>query len=77
MEHTDFTSVPGLAAKPILDGPILVGDYGDVASYAPAFEESGYVLREPGFDEQRKVSENAWSGRVRALRPSRTNGSAP
>jgi GrpB-like predicted nucleotidyltransferase (UPF0157 family) len=55
VEHIGSTSVPGLAAKPIVDVLLVVEDSADEASYAPALEEAGYVLRvrEPDFDEHR------------------------
>ena len=45
IEHVGSTSVPGLAAKPIIDIIILVEDSGDEAAYLPALVEAGYVLR--------------------------------
>ena len=45
IEHTGSTSVPGLAAKPIIDMLLVVGDSDDEASYVPALERAGYVLR--------------------------------
>ncbi len=55
VEHIGSTSVPGLAAKPIVDVLLVVEDSGDEASYLPALEEAGYVLRvrEPDFHEHR------------------------
>lgn len=55
VEHVGSTSVPGLAAKPIVDILLVVEDSGDEASYLPALEAAGYVLRvrEPDFDEHR------------------------
>jgi GrpB-like predicted nucleotidyltransferase (UPF0157 family) len=55
VEHIGSTSVPGLAAKPIVDILLVVEDSADEASYLPALEEAGYVLRvrEPDFDEHR------------------------
>jgi GrpB-like predicted nucleotidyltransferase (UPF0157 family) len=55
VEHVGSTSVPGLAAKPKVDILLVVEDSGDEASYLPAMEEAGYVLRvrEPDFDEHR------------------------
>ena len=55
VEHIGSTSVPGLAAKPILDVLLVVEDPGDEGFYVPAIEGAGYVLRvrEPGFDEHR------------------------
>jgi GrpB-like predicted nucleotidyltransferase (UPF0157 family) len=53
--HIGSTSVPGLAAKPIVDILLVVEDSGEEATYLPAMEEAGYVLRvrEPDFDEHR------------------------
>jgi GrpB-like predicted nucleotidyltransferase (UPF0157 family) len=45
IEHTGSTSVPGLAAKPIIDVLLVVSDSGDEGAYAPALETAGYVLR--------------------------------
>lgn len=55
VEHIGSTSVPGLAAKPIVDILLMVEDSGEEASYLPALEEAGYVLRgrEPDFHEHR------------------------
>ena len=55
VEHIGSTSVPGLAAKPIVDILLVVADSGDEGSYLPALEEAGYVLRvrEPEFEEHR------------------------
>lgn len=55
LEHTGSTSVPGLAAKPLIDMLLVVADSGDEAAYAPALERGGYVLRirEPEWFEHR------------------------
>ena len=55
LEHAGSTSVPGLAAKPIIDIVLGVADPADEASYVPALEASGYVLwiREPDWLEHR------------------------
>jgi GrpB-like predicted nucleotidyltransferase (UPF0157 family) len=55
VEHIGSTSVPGLAAKPIVDILLVVTDSCDEGSYEPALQEAGYVLRvrEPDFDEHR------------------------
>jgi GrpB-like predicted nucleotidyltransferase (UPF0157 family) len=55
IEHTGSTSVPGLAAKPIIDIALAVNDSADEASYVPALEAAGYVLRirEPDWYEHR------------------------
>jgi GrpB-like predicted nucleotidyltransferase (UPF0157 family) len=55
LEHVGSTSVPNLAAKPILDIVLVVADSADEASYVPALEQTGYVLRnrEPAWYEHR------------------------
>jgi GrpB-like predicted nucleotidyltransferase (UPF0157 family) len=55
VEHVGSTSVPGLAAKPIIDILLAVPDSADEPSYVPALEAAGYVLRirEPGWFEHR------------------------
>jgi GrpB-like predicted nucleotidyltransferase (UPF0157 family) len=55
LEHAGSTSVPGLAAKPIIDIVLAVADSADEATYVPALEALGYVLRirEPEWFEHR------------------------
>lgn len=55
LEHTGSTSVPGLAAKPIIDITLIVPDSADEAAYVPQLEAAGYVLRirEPHWHEHR------------------------
>jgi GrpB-like predicted nucleotidyltransferase (UPF0157 family) len=55
VEHVGSTSVPGLAAKPIVDIILGVADSADEDAYVPDLERAGYVLRirEPDFDEHR------------------------
>lgn len=50
VEHIGSTSVPGLAAKPIVDIVVAVADVTDERAYLEPLLESGYVLRvrEPG-----------------------------
>jgi GrpB-like predicted nucleotidyltransferase (UPF0157 family) len=45
IEHVGSTSVPGLAAKPIVDIQISVADLADEPRYVPQLEEVGLVLR--------------------------------
>jgi GrpB-like predicted nucleotidyltransferase (UPF0157 family)/ribosomal protein S18 acetylase RimI-like enzyme len=45
IEHIGSTSVPGLAAKPIVDVLVAVSDATDESSYGPALERAGYELR--------------------------------
>jgi GrpB-like predicted nucleotidyltransferase (UPF0157 family) len=44
LEHVGSTSVPGLAAKPIIDMCLVVEDSADEAAYLPMLEAAGYVL---------------------------------
>ncbi|WP_213814592.1 GrpB family protein [Glaciihabitans sp. dw_435] len=50
IEHIGSTSVPGLAAKPIVDIVVAVDDITAEEDYLPAMLTAGYVLRvrEPG-----------------------------
>jgi hypothetical protein len=49
IEHVGSTSVPGLAAKPIIDILLAVPDSPDEPSYVPAMEAAWYrlTIREP------------------------------
>jgi GrpB-like predicted nucleotidyltransferase (UPF0157 family) len=55
VHHVGSTSVPGLAAKPIIDIDITVADPRDEPTYVPALEAAGFSLRirEPGWHEHR------------------------
>jgi GrpB-like predicted nucleotidyltransferase (UPF0157 family) len=55
IEHAGSTSVPGLAAKPIIDVVLAVPDSADEPGYVPRLEAAGYVLRarEPDWYEHR------------------------
>ena len=55
IEHVGSTSVPGLAAKPIVDIDVLVADPSDEETYLPALMQAGYVLRvrEPDWHQHR------------------------
>jgi len=55
IEHIGSTSVPGLAAKPIIDILMVVANSADEASYLHRLEAAGYELRvrEPDFYEHR------------------------
>jgi len=45
LEHTGSTSVPGLAAKPIIDITMTVADVTDEDAYARDLESAGYAIR--------------------------------
>ncbi len=49
LDHVGSTSVPGLAAKPIIDIDLTVADPNDESAYVPALEAAGFELavREP------------------------------
>lgn len=55
IEHIGSTSVPGLAAKPIVDMLLVVPDASDESSYLAHMESAGYQLRvrEPDFEQHR------------------------
>lgn len=55
VEHVGSTSVPALAAKPVVDVLLVVADAADEPSYVPQLEAAGYVLRirEPDWYEHR------------------------
>jgi GrpB-like predicted nucleotidyltransferase (UPF0157 family) len=55
IEHVGSTSVPNLAAKPIIDIDVVVEDSSDESKYLPACIRSGYVLRvrEPDWHQHR------------------------
>jgi len=55
VEHVGSTSVPGLAAKPIVDIDLVVTDSSDEAAYAGALDALGYrlMIREPQWYEHR------------------------
>lgn len=57
VEHVGSTSVPGLAAKPIIDILVVVPDSADEPAYLPRLEAAGYVLRvrEPEWNEHRML----------------------
>jgi GrpB-like predicted nucleotidyltransferase (UPF0157 family) len=55
VEHVGSTSVPALAAKPVLDILLVVADSAQEDGYAPALDRAGYklVVREPNWHEHR------------------------
>ncbi len=57
VHHVGSTSVPALAAKPIVDILVVVADSSDEHSYLPALELAGYVLRvrEPDWHQHRML----------------------
>ena len=61
LEHCGSTSVPGLAAKPVIDMLLLVADPADEAAYVPDLEAAGFPfrLREPEWHEHRLFRRDA------------------
>jgi len=61
VDHIGSTSVPGLAAKPIIDICLTVADSADEAAYLGDLIEAGYELRvrEPEFHEHRLLRSKA------------------
>jgi GrpB-like predicted nucleotidyltransferase (UPF0157 family) len=57
IHHVGSTSVPRLAAKPLIDINLVVADTTDEDAYVPRLEEAGYVLRirEPDWFEHRML----------------------
>lgn len=55
IEHVGSTSIPGLAAKPIVDILLVVPNSADETSYVPPLAAAGYLLRirEPDWFEHR------------------------
>ncbi|MGK8508903.1 GrpB family protein [Nocardia asiatica] len=69
IEHTGSTSVPGLAAKPVIDILLLVPDAADEAAYLPALEAAGYALRvrQPDWYQHRCLVAQVESGARRSV----------
>ncbi|GAA0475115.1 hypothetical protein Aca07nite_83810 [Actinoplanes capillaceus] len=57
IDHVGSTSVPGLAAKPIIDIDLLLAGTGDESAYVPSLERAGYrlLLREPWWHGHRML----------------------
>ncbi|WEV68407.1 GrpB family protein [Bifidobacterium sp. ESL0769] len=55
IEHIGSTSVPGLAAKPVIDIDLTVANSAEERLYTPALEKAGFrlVIREPWWYEHR------------------------
>lgn len=66
VEHVGSTSVPGLAAKPIIDVVLAVLDSADESSYVPLLESLGYVLRirEPDWFDHRMLKSPEIDGNI-------------
>lgn len=57
IEHAGSTSVPGLAAKPVIDVILAVTDSANESGYVPALQGAGFALRvrEPAWFEHRML----------------------
>ena len=66
IEHVGSTSVPRLAAKPVIDVVLMVADAGDEIAYVPPLERCGYVLRirEPDWFQHRLLKPPRIDGNV-------------
>jgi len=58
LEHVGSTSVPGLAAKPVIDIDLTVADPGREQAYVPALAATGFalVIREPWWHGHRMLT---------------------
>lgn len=61
LDHVGSTSVPGLPAKPVIDICLVVADPAAEATYVPALEAAGFVMRvrEPWWHEHRMFRHDA------------------
>ncbi|WP_232852153.1 GrpB family protein [Nocardia acididurans] len=69
LEHTGSTSVPGLAAKPIIDMLLVIPDAATESTYLPALEQLGYTLRvrEPDWYQHRCLIRRTETGAPRSV----------
>ncbi|HVV23042.1 MAG TPA: GrpB family protein [Pseudonocardiaceae bacterium] len=70
-EHVGSTSVPGLAAKDIIDIDLMVTDPADEDSYIPPLEAIGYTLtvREPSWHQHRCLTRAAPKANLHVFGP--------
>lgn len=71
VEHVGSTSVPGLAAKPVIDVDLTVPDSADEATYVPQLEAAGFklVIREPGWEQHRAFTWEVVRANVHVFSP--------
>lgn len=72
LEHIGSTSVPGLAAKPVIDILLVVADPAEEDAYVPALERAGYrlVIREPDWYQHRLLNPQQGTGPLESTGPS-------
>jgi GrpB-like predicted nucleotidyltransferase (UPF0157 family) len=75
IEHVGSTSVPGLAAKPVIDSVLVVTNSADESGYMPDLEAAGYVLqfREPYCHEHRFLRDHNPEVIISSARAGRTD----
>ncbi|MDX8030445.1 GrpB family protein [Lentzea sp. BCCO 10_0856] len=71
LEHVGSTSIPGLAAKPLIDVLLVVPDSADEDAYVPALVEAGYwlLLRERGWHEHRLLKRSEPNVNLHVISP--------
>jgi len=71
LTHIGSTSVPGLAAKSVIDIDLTVADSADEAAYVPDLEAAGFVLRwrDPEWEEHRVLSAEAPMTNLHVISP--------
>jgi GrpB-like predicted nucleotidyltransferase (UPF0157 family) len=71
VHHVGSTSVPGLAAKPVIDIVLVVADSSDESAYVPVLQEAGYQLklREPDWHQHRMLIDHEPNVQVHVFSP--------
>jgi GrpB-like predicted nucleotidyltransferase (UPF0157 family) len=71
VHHVGSTSVPGLAAKPVIDIVLVVADSSDESAYVPALQAAGYrlKLREPAWHQHRLLIDHEPDVQVHVFSP--------
>ncbi len=71
LSHVGSTSVPGLAAKPVIDVDLTVADSADEPAYLPPLEAAGFSLRvrEPDWEEHRLFTDEGLDTHLHVFSP--------
>lgn len=71
LEHAGSTSIPGLPAKPVIDGVLVVADPADEPAWLPDLAAAGFrlAIREPGWHEHRLVKAADIASNIHVLPP--------